>query len=300
MINRLLIQESQKGIERGWAYTPLNGKRPFLKSWATKTVGLDELEQHVKRGHNLGVLTGKRSGLIVIDIDTEKGGLVPEGLPETVTVRTGGGGRHKYFRLPPGATIGNSAGRLGPHVDVRGNGGQVVAVGSIHPDTGMQYTYATGFSPDDVQVATLPAHILRLLRNGKPEHAAPQPTRPQPTRPHSHNAQDALDHETRLVASTEVGQRNNNLNRAAFNLGHLVPHALDEDLVRRRLSDTARECGLPEGEAQAAITSGIRAGKKEPREIAKHIGNGRSLDWDSVIAGSDDYVRSRSNAQQGD
>ena len=52
-------------------------------------------------------------------------------LPDTLTVRTGGGGRHLFFRHR-GPALPNSAGRLAglgepPGVDLRGDGGYVVA-----------------------------------------------------------------------------------------------------------------------------------------------------------------------------
>lgn len=43
-------------------------------------------------------------------------------LPPTVATLTGSGGWHVFYRVPPRRTIGNSAGRLGPKLDVRGAG----------------------------------------------------------------------------------------------------------------------------------------------------------------------------------
>jgi len=71
---------------------------------------------------NVGVPTGERSGLLVLDVDPRGGG--PESLaalertgcplPQTARARTGGGGVHVFFRYPVGETVSNSAGRLGP------------------------------------------------------------------------------------------------------------------------------------------------------------------------------------------
>jgi hypothetical protein len=83
---------------------------------------------------NVGIPTGERSGLLVLDVDPGAGG--PESLaalertggplPRTARTRTGGGGMHVFFRYPEGETVRNSAGRLGPGLDVRGEGGYVV------------------------------------------------------------------------------------------------------------------------------------------------------------------------------
>jgi Bifunctional DNA primase/polymerase, N-terminal len=83
---------------------------------------------------NLGIPTGERSGLLVLDVDSSGGG--PESLtvlerengplPRTAKARTGGGGVHHFFRYPSGHEVRNSAGWLGPGLDVRGEGGYVV------------------------------------------------------------------------------------------------------------------------------------------------------------------------------
>lgn len=83
---------------------------------------------------NIGITTGKKSGLLVLDVDPRGGG--PESLavlegqsgtvPHTARSRTGGGGVHVFFRYPPREEVRNSAGWLGPGLDVRGEGGYVV------------------------------------------------------------------------------------------------------------------------------------------------------------------------------
>lgn len=83
---------------------------------------------------NVGVPTGQSSGLLVLDVDARGGG--PQSLaalerengplPPTARSRTGGGGLHIFFRYPTGEEVRNSAGLLGPGLDVRGKGGYVV------------------------------------------------------------------------------------------------------------------------------------------------------------------------------
>jgi putative DNA primase/helicase len=92
---------------------------------------------------NLGIRTGAESGLIVLDVDPDHGGnesLKRLGvLPKTPRVRTGGGGEHDFFRHP-GGNIRNSAGTLGPGLDIRANGGYVVAPPSLHA-SGNEYVW---------------------------------------------------------------------------------------------------------------------------------------------------------------
>jgi hypothetical protein len=88
---------------------------------------------------NIGMPTGKRSGFVVVDVDPEHGGYdslmdldeAGHGLPLTATIKTGGGGVHHYLRYPEGVVIRNSAGKLGPGLDIRGEGGYVIVPPSV-------------------------------------------------------------------------------------------------------------------------------------------------------------------------
>src|SRR3972149_3715831 len=90
---------------------------------------------------NIGIACGVKSGLIVLDVDSAHGGnesilaLIAEHghFPNTPETMTGGGGRHICFSYP-GVEIHNSAGKLGPGLDIRGDGGYIVAPTSIHPN----------------------------------------------------------------------------------------------------------------------------------------------------------------------
>ena len=90
---------------------------------------------------NVGIITGKVSGIFVIDGDGEIGNRwISENLPKTaVYARTGRaeGGCHCFYRTPPGIIVKNKVGWK-PKVDIRGEGGYVVAAPSIH-HTGRRY-----------------------------------------------------------------------------------------------------------------------------------------------------------------
>lgn len=167
----------------GWGFRvhPLRGKQPIKDAWtsaATADVAAAR-EMFGSYPHaNIGIATGR--GLLVLDVDTRSGGQASlEGLiaahavlPSTVSVRTGGGGWHFYFRVPAGIRLRNSTSKLGPGLDIKTDGGQVVAPPSIHPETGAPYAWVDGCSPADEEIAAAPAWLLDLLT----PRAAPAPS----------------------------------------------------------------------------------------------------------------------------
>jgi len=100
--------------------------------------------QLFRPGDNIGLDCGK-SRLVVIDKDRhgEADGFatwerlkVVHGFDDSGALRsrTGGGGRHLLFLDTTGGQIRNSQGKLGPGIDVRGNGGYIVLPPSWHPN----------------------------------------------------------------------------------------------------------------------------------------------------------------------
>jgi Bifunctional DNA primase/polymerase, N-terminal/Primase C terminal 1 (PriCT-1) len=97
-------------------------------------------------GFNIAIATGKTSHVFVLDVDDEDAetllrqleaehGALPASV-EAITAR----GRHIYFEWPD-RPVSNSAGKLGPGLDIRASGGYVIAPPSIHP-SGKKYTWS--------------------------------------------------------------------------------------------------------------------------------------------------------------
>ncbi len=111
---------------------------------------------------NIAIATGRESGIFVVEVDPHHGDDVAElerrygALPPTWTVRSGRGGSHFYFRYPPTGSIPNSSGKLAPGVDVRGDHGVAVAVGSLHK-SGNFYQWVEGRAPGQLPLASLEA-----------------------------------------------------------------------------------------------------------------------------------------------
>jgi hypothetical protein len=106
---------------------------------------------------SIGVQTGQVSGVIVLDVDTDKGATIPPNLPATWQANTGSGGHHFFFRYP-GHPVHNSRAKIGVGLDIRGEGGYVVAAPSPHP-SGRSYSWAPGRAPGEVALADLPADL---------------------------------------------------------------------------------------------------------------------------------------------
>jgi len=131
---------------------------------------------------NLGLVAGKESGFFVVDIDAGHGGfesleaLTAEygELPKTPTANTGGGGRHILFQYPD-FEIRNvqNSGKLGKGIDIRGEGGYIVAAPSIHPN-GTAYAWDKSLAPSATPLAAAPEWLLKkLVSNSQPDQPVP-------------------------------------------------------------------------------------------------------------------------------
>lgn len=184
---------------------------------------------------NIGIVTGAVSGLVVLDVDPHHGGaeslerlaLGRGTLPATVEAVTGGGGRHLYFRHP-GAVVGNRVG-LRPGLDLKGDGGYVVAPPSLHP-SGRRYAWRSGCSPADLAPAPMPFWLLD-----------PHATRPG----HSLAEWRALVRE-----GVPEGRRNSTM---ASLTGHLLWHGVDPAVVLELMLAWNRlRCRPPLDDAEVA------------------------------------------------
>jgi hypothetical protein len=287
------LSSALAAADAGWHVFPCapGSKRPALRENWQDLATTDPGRIHdwwARRPYNIGIACGQ-SGLVVIDLDVARDG--PDGAdprgpgqgPDgpatgedafqrlcrahdqrypagTYTVDTPSGGSHLYFTAPE-TPVRNSAGRLGPLIDIRAHGGYVVGDGSLVD--GRPYAARGDFLP---LALPLPAWIARLLLE---EPALPEITPPRPALDRWQGrayALAAFREETRRVAEARVGTRNDTLNRAAFSLGQLVAAGLIPPLpVMTGLAGAAARAGLPADEARRTIRSGLAAGVRKPR-----------------------------------
>lgn len=155
-------------------------KKPMFANWpevATTDQSLISRWWHQTPQANVGIATGKKSGIFVLDVDPEKGGresyedlvLKYGRFPDTWQQITGSKGFHLFFRYPA-FPVHNAAGIL-PGIDIRGDGGQVVAPPSIHPVTGAAYEWDGLDEIEQTHIAEAPHWLLDLLQSKSTSHS---------------------------------------------------------------------------------------------------------------------------------
>ncbi|MBI4581626.1 MAG: DUF3987 domain-containing protein, partial [Planctomycetes bacterium] len=190
---------------------------------------------------NIGIQTGAPSGTVTLDIDPRHGGdsslaalEAKHGeLPATVEALTGGGGRHLSFQHP-GGEVRNRTNLL-PGIDVRGDGGYVVADPSIHA-SGIQYRWRDGHSPRDREPAPLPGWLHELT-------IRPEPATVTVPAGHDGNASAKLMDDAGRYVARATGVAEGARNKTAFSLaGHLAAFQTDagERLTEGQIVDLLR------------------------------------------------------------
>jgi hypothetical protein len=214
-------------LRRGWSVVPIRpaGKQPLVpwRDYQRKRATPGEVRTwYAHWPHaNVGIITGQISNLVVIDIDPAHHGddsladLTSRygALPPTMTAHSGGGGRHFYFAAPADPIPVRSRVALAPGIDVRAEGGLVVAPPSIHPSGG-RYCWIEG-TEEGATPAPLPRWLIQLV---------------QSSRPHGGHGV----HFWRRLAEEGVSQGERNNTIASF-AGHLMWCGVDIDVIKELL-----------------------------------------------------------------
>jgi hypothetical protein len=145
-------------VTKGWHVFPVPpGQKKSYKSakfsegrqWGA-TTNAEELRRDFERwpDANVGIVTGPKSNIFIVECDTPEGHDVDGiaslemivarygALPNTLMAESPSGSLHHYFNYPDGTRIMNSASKIAPGIDVRGDGGMVVAPPSVKPGVG--------------------------------------------------------------------------------------------------------------------------------------------------------------------
>ncbi len=225
---------------------PRPGKHPRIKGGVhSAATDLDQIRSWWLKwpNANIGVATGRESGIIVIDGDPRNGAkntarrlrkeLGP--LPGTIKTRTGGNGTHFIFKYPDFEVRSDTQGKLlGPGLDVLSDGSYFIAPKSTHR-CGEKYCWFEGRSPGKIEPAVLPKVWLKRLR---------QPPAPEVRKVRGDGATEIVE-----------GHRNNHLTSVA---GKLWRGGISFDALRAALlAENEKQCRPPldAGEVEKIVTS---------------------------------------------
>lgn len=229
------LQAALAYAARGWSVIPLRprDKRPLLDSWSPyqqQRATADQLQAWWTQwpDANVGLVAGAISGLVILDVDG------PEGTKSLLTltrvcpktcVSSTGKGKHLLFRHP-GGSVRNFARKL-PGLDLRGDGGYIVAPPSIHPN-GKTYKWIM-----EHDIAEVPDWLLGIISGDK---------QPQ-------QKTGRVDPEW-VFAGIPEGQRDNELYKYAC---YLRAKALSRPEAEKLILEAAKSC-RPPFEPDDAIT----------------------------------------------
>jgi hypothetical protein len=209
---------------------------------------------------NIGIATGRVSGLVVVDVDPRNGGddsfdaleEQHEGFPDTVVCLTGGGGKHLYYANPNGDV--KLSAELADGIDLKSDGGYVVAPPSNHADGGT-YWYDFDSTPENTGIAPLPEWITTKAAAATRDSPAANPT----------DQFTSLD-PAEILTGVPVGERNDTVYRY---MCRLRGKNLDRDeayaLGRQIVANSPPDPPFPETEMRRCLES---AWKHPPGEAA--------------------------------
>lgn len=168
------LEQAIKLFEQGFSVIPIGqNKKPLIewKQYQSEKASREQLDAWWTQSPNanIGIVTGKISNLLVVDIDPRHGGSNEQFKNLlTPTVKTGGGGWHYYFSYKEG--LQNAVG-IQKGIDIRAEGGYVIAPPSMH-ESGNTYEWLA--SPFEASLLPLPVlikewltksnHILKTLK----------------------------------------------------------------------------------------------------------------------------------------
>lgn len=238
------------------------GKHPYYRHAPQGHNSASTDEAKIKRWlhgpYNVAIRTGAASGIFAIDVDPRHDGDLTlaeierehGALPPTWRFISGSGGPHILFRHPGFyVACDNEGATVGVGIDVKGDGGYIVAPPSRHV-CGRRYEIDIDHHPDDVALADAPDWLLQRIRRGGDGKA----TMPEAWR-------------TLVAEGVSEGARNNAITRIS---GHLLRRYVDPlvvlDLV---LAWSAARCRPPLDEAEVTkIVDSIAARELVRRERA--------------------------------
>lgn len=175
-------------------------------------------------------------------------------LPPRPMTKSGGGGFALFFAHKGEHIIGKT-GVPAPGIDPRRGMLSVTIPPSIHTVTRKPYRWLV--KPWEVNPPKAPAWLLKLVEPPPEPKYTPAPIDT------TDQARRRLYRAAMAVLDAAEGQRNDVLNRRAYQVGRMISAGLlAEDEAINALYGAARQIGLDHAEIQATIRSGINSGRR--------------------------------------
>lgn len=235
-IQQGILEAAVQYIENGWAVLPVSkNKKPIISNGsrgASKDIGqavkwwVDEYPTA-----NVGIATGAISGIWVLDIDMKGGVSGIDSLinhfgddleieDKDIISGTPSGGRHLIYKIPEGRTVNNAQAVL-PGVDIRGEGGYIVAPpSSINVDgEWVKYHWKHG----SLKMTDAPKWAVKLLDYAK-------------------DSRKAVDISGAVTSGLVEGQRDESIFRIACMLER---EGIDLDTAKAFIQSVADRCTPP-------------------------------------------------------
>ena len=281
------LSEALELADHNFSIIPIksNEKHPAIDSW--KPYQLERASKETinrwfaNDDSNIGVVTGKVSNVVVLDIDNVAGIKPEHVLPDTPTVKTNRG-YHYYFKHPGFDFSSFKIPGLG---EVQSDGKYVVAPPSIHP-SGAKYEWLVELG--EVPLADMPDWLLSKARSyTTPKASLHSPANDNETTSYG----KAWFADVEELAREASGGRNDLLNKVACKAGSLIGagqlnqrEAISAMLEASKANGLVKDDGY--GQTMNTIRSGIEAGKKNPRAI-----DNPTIQAEPVLPGKFTYKR---------
>lgn len=258
-------EAAHKYLDRGWTPVPIGAQKvPWIKwtEFQSRRPSHAEIDAWFaeRPDSKVGIVTGKLSGITVVDVDKasaldELAKLCPGVVAPAV--KTPRGGRHYYFKYHP--ALVNRA-RVMDGVDIRTEGGLVVAPPSEN------YSWLV---PQDTPLGDVPPALVRACTGLGTRNSGIVRHIDGPILEEGHRNDDLF---TILYGMAKGGMRGNELKKAAYDLGRKA--GLEDREIAGVINSATERAGRPERAGAKEIEEWVRrtSGPFTMRELKIDLG----------------------------
>ena len=261
------LSEALEFLSKGFSIIPVGkDKKPLIKwiEFQSRYATEEEVQQWFKQwpDANIGIVTGRLSGMDAVDCDSQEGietfeQYLPDNF-ETPIVSTPNNGRHYWFKHEEG--IRNNA-RILKDIDTRGEGGYVIAPPSTNGG-GRAYAWISSYK--EVALDSLPNAYKKILLDSF-SFSLYRESQPNQTLSHNESSQVTTSHKYFIK-----GRRDNDL----FTVANCMTRAkVDKDMIQQVLEILGQNCEPPfdQREIPIKIKSALERVERKENSVMQEI-----------------------------